>query len=67
VGNGAYMIDTHFLWEDMGNYFWYQEIFTGISGHEDDTESLKNIVGINEQIFGKNILQVIVNETIHDI
>ena len=20
VGNGAYMIDTHFLWEDMGNY-----------------------------------------------
>jgi hypothetical protein len=21
VGDGAYTIDTHFLWEDMGNYF----------------------------------------------
>jgi hypothetical protein len=21
VGNGADMIDTHLLWEDMGNYF----------------------------------------------
>ena len=69
VGNGAYTIDTHFLWEDMGNYFWHRDIFTGIigredgteclsnivdiNGREDGTEGLSNIVDINEQFFGK--------------
>jgi hypothetical protein len=53
VGNGAYTIDTHFLWEDMGNYFWHQEIFTGINGCEDGTEGLSNIVDISEQFLGK--------------
>jgi hypothetical protein len=48
VGNGADMIDTHLLWEDMGNYFWHEKIFTGISGHEDGTEGLANTVGTKE-------------------
>jgi hypothetical protein len=26
VGNGAYMIDTHFLWEDMGSYFLHKKM-----------------------------------------
>jgi len=52
---GAYVADTIFQWEDVHSYVGNHDIFTGISGPQDSSKGLANIVEPFEQFFEQNI------------
>jgi hypothetical protein len=52
---GAYVTDTIFRWEDVHGYVGHCDIFTGISGPQDSSKGLTNIVELFEQFFDQNI------------
>ena len=52
---GAYVTDTIFLWEDVHSYVGHHEIFTGISGPQDGSKGLTNVVEMFEQFFDQHI------------
>jgi hypothetical protein len=65
VGDYAYATYTNFLWEEMNNYVRHQKIFTGLCAPQNSMKGPTNIVHIFEQLFSKDIVQEIVNETNH--
>jgi hypothetical protein len=60
VGDTAYESDNNFLWEGTDHYVGPREIFSGVSGPQDNANGLTNGVDIFEQFFDTNIVQEIV-------
>jgi hypothetical protein len=55
--------NTNFLWEDIRNYAKHKKVFTRLCARQNSTQGPTNTDDIFEQLFVKNTVQEIVNQT----